>query len=654
MGRAARNSRRRAPERAAQAWTLVALVGEQPAAIAAAIKTWAVNVGTPRETLLLATAHVAKQKVTDRLRSFLAKLGITPTIRAISTTTTPDDGASSIVEVGGELTARKDTAIALYVDPGLKFLVAALAQRLGPSATFLHADTRELLWIDRSGRREVSGRYALEDVGLPELLALYDLTAATDTALPDALGRALRDVKRPSDVRIGLTLSGGAEPVRFDLAREHNGWLLALNWTPDKETVRQSQRVSNLLNGLRPLVSVCASRVPDRERARAAGLQVVEPTRHSLAGWMKNAVKGPGHDVIEEPASSSSITDRGRGGKGPPLVAWIGTDPSSTLQAIYTFKPRRAWLPYDSTTPMARRAMQRLRAQASSLPCGPIQFVPSDLVGRGVKSKLARAILYAPGVVADVSPGTNGQAAALALLPGVRLWSHRSKEGRAEPLDGGPGPVPLVAADALVQARLRGGRLRGQPLDAWAWDLGTIRRLTAFARDVAPLVARRPDSARSTMVGCARKSRPPIEFDTVDGLFRRIVAALFVEAGADEVLVNIEWDWRQPPAAPGGAFRDRIDLLVRWRLRYLAVSCTLAAPKSFSLEREAVRTEAVARDGVARLAIPILVRPALDPGVIQRRLSERRGAVYLDLATIAPVGSLSPLVEQIAAARSTT
>ena len=631
-------------------WVFVAVVGERPGAIAAALKTWTTIARPPDRTVLLATPHIKRGPALERLRLYVESLEVDADIVEVSTELGATVHPPSVRVVAAQLKSScGDGRLAFYADPGLKYLVAALAREFGRDALYLHADSRHLVAIDRSGRPETSYRWPLKNIGLDELLSLHGLTVGPNRALP--AGMAFVGGIPPS-VRQNATIEGGAGTVAFHLLQERRGWLLGLNWVSSKEDVRALERLPNALNGLYPLVSVCTGNRHARERAATVGLAVIDVDAREIARWTRGAVAPPGRVPLGKPPKGGLAHRDGGGGQGRPLIVWVGPDPSSTLRSLYTFEPSEALLLYDGGTTASKRSARRLMGVSSELPCGRIYFQPSDLVGRGLADASTGGVFSSPsrGLVADISPGTNGQACATVLLSGVELWSQRTKGGKAVALDGGAS-LPLETPPALVQARMRGGRLCRKPKNACAWSPHQIDMLCGLATSI---VGGRWDWGRiSGLVRAARSSGLSLPKKPAGAWFEELVAGLAVASGAEEVWLNVKWAWSGARSGPR-VFRDEIDVLVRRGGNMFVISCKLLPPSGFSLARDASETEAVTRDGVGRLAIPVLVRPQLDGGVIRAQLGKRRGAVYLDLRGIAGPGAFGSVLDRIARSRRTT
>ena len=111
----------------------------------------------------------------------------------------------------------------------------------------------------------------------------------------------------------------------------------------------------------------------------------------------------------------------------------------------------------------------------------------------------------------------------------------------------------------------------------------------------------------------------------------QVAAGAFLAAGAEEVLIGVEWAWPagREPKGIANSYKDEADVIARFGPTIFAISCK--AGKSESLAVAAREVEAKAFRLVTRFAIPILVRPQFQPEDVRGRLLLKQGAVYLGL-----------------------
>jgi len=652
---------------------ILSLVGNQPSATAVAVKTWAKHKGNPDRILLLSTPQVKGQA--ERLKSYFGRIfgpGLTcdilSVVRELGTRdSVPEVVRAELSDLGGH------DPIAFCADPGLKYMSVALAQTLR-DAVFLHSDTENLHWGVPGKAGDTWESVSLEDLGMDTLMSLYGLEFQSSGMIPDDLRTLISKhaISIPDHVHKGFRfeLAGGSLPS-LDLAYERKGWFFGLKTiTRDrpghKEQVRELARMASELRHLRPVLAILSYKPTTRARASSMGMQAIaREDRDGLYSWVNGRAHAPGHETIR--AVTEGVTTpaptKGRGGSGPPLIVWMGTDPSATLVALCTHQPRKAWVLYDATTPGAVELSHRLAAQACALPVGEMIFMASDLLGRGACLKVRKQIrVNRSGPVRfNITPGTKLQACVLAaaLDPHtVELWSIRQDKDceSARPLTGDES-LRLSGPSIVTQASICGGCLQSEgEAPSTDWDPKFRDFLTALGRFLDAYMKENSLSALPRKLDGASCSRGrlvvrgydvTLEFEgrtrksklSLSGgrWFEKVVAICFVQAGAEEVRVNLKWAWPKGTRVitPGGVedtWRDEVDVIARFGHRFVAVSCTI--------DNEAANAKAravapVADRGLGRFAIPVVVLPRVAPARVRESLDAKQGAVFLDLGIVA-------------------
>lgn len=657
----------------------LSLVGFQPSATAVALKTWVREKGRVDRVLLLATARVRQEGQAERLKALCTTWGCQVDILAISDTLDPGQTPPSAPEVvRDELKKLKpETRIAFCADPGPGYMIVAVARTLPRNTIFLHADTAYLHALTLDNGSERHERYPLESLGMEPLLALYDLGARSCPwrVSPDIRALLAALPKIPASVRCGLTFEGRELPS-IDLAYERGGWFFGLRRVKNLEQLRETERISLELGGLQPVLTPVVGSSLLQEHAKAARFHAIFPNQKELSGWLNGPIPPPGHAIVPEaPAPPNSLAScTGRGGEGLPLVVWIGTDPSATLVSLCTHRPRHAWILYDAHTPAATEMAKRLRMCSRFLPVTTLEFVGSDLLGRGIVPLLSKQRSRGQALKADISPGRKAQRVALARLPGVQLWSIHTRLGKAVPLVPGPEPLELQGPNLVTQVRMSGGRLARPGDDACAWDPHRRQFLTLLARFLASALTGRSrrlplDPLRNI---CCEVGRLSVNGDLVEVeyegkrkkntlkpqggyWFERVVAACFVAAEADEVRVGVRWAWPPESLPPTkhrlAAFRDEVDIVARFGPRFFVASCKVGSQTT--LAAAAREIEAVASRLVGRLVVPLVIKPWIDPLQIQKRRTIRQGAAFLDLAALCDPNRARQTLHELWSARST-
>lgn len=489
----------------------VALVGLQPAAVAVALATWNAIQSLPVRVVLLATPRVEAQAARLRLW-WRERAGGEAEILPISSDLQAREGREPAHDVVAGLLAGApaDREVIFAGDPGLNFLVAAIARHLPWQTTYLHTDDERLHVRRAENGREIWDAHPLQDLGFDALLALhglgFEVTDRDGARLPLDVGETVKAVEEKvpglSDrLRFGVTFQGVDVP-RADLAYEARGRLHLLlvlessqspvvkaivdqldsqSGDPVKQAllqaVREAARFPQALGALRPRVAVWATQRSVADHARASGLEVFTggtSGRRNLGQWLRTRSAMPGHQLLDVSEDEGVPALRAAGpGEGPDLVVCLGADPLATLTSLASHRPRRAWILHDHRTPVVRVRARRLRDHLPVLGVGEAEFVPTDLQGRGI-AEWARvagdAIRHAR---VDISPGSKAQTCALARTGAGQLWSLLANRGLAMPLlDAGLPALRLRSPGLVVVAAVTGGGLedRGEDMATVATD----------------------------------------------------------------------------------------------------------------------------------------------------------------------------------------
>jgi len=651
-----------------------ALVGLQPSATAVALKTWCRRYRPPDRVLLMATPQVITGGQAERLRQFC--FGFTALCDVVPISPNLDRAdPHSAPEVADRLInewhASGPGHFIFCGDPGPKYLVVAISRRLPPEVVCLHADVERLFVRADVNGAEIWGSAPLENLGLDVLLALYDLVPRQSSRMSVSLRNVLRKFRNsvPAHAVEGLAFRD-CDAFSLDLAYERRGWLFGLSWVGDgnsKEQVRAVVRLSTELSRLQPVLAIMTRDAYGRARARSAGIRALPETSAALTDWLQS--KMPQDAILDAITSEEPRVCDGAGGSGPPLVVWVGLDPSATLTSLFTHQPNSACILYDATTPRVIEVARRLQEVASALPVGRLRFIPSDLLGRGAMEPLRRYLPPDTLVRADVTPGRKAQGCLLARIPGVQLWSLRAAAREAVALEG-EGRKQLQGPDLLTLARIQGGLLRNSGADACRWGRRRLEFLLLMGRFLTALIKRegrrialdplrnislpegelRIDSHGQALLKFGDESKKGSLQLRGGFWFEEVIAATFVTAGADEVRVGMEWEWPaeilERPRTKPLSQRDEIDIVARFGPRVVAVSCKMERKPSIAAARREIVSAALTCLG--RFALPLLV--------LQRFASplpmDQASATVVDLAMLHEV-PLRDTLDRIWTARST-
>lgn len=642
----------------------VSLVGLQPSAVAVALTTWIRISGCPGQILLLSTAGV--RRFAERVREWAGRR---------------HGRECEIVDISGALERRGQLAPAQEVvrdrvgrlqsedrvvfcgDPGPKSFVVAMARELPETVTVLHSDDSYLHICDASRGGVQWKAVPLQDLGLDDLLRLYGLemeqTRGISPPLPRPVAQALRGHVDAVRARIHCpVVLRGVEVPAIDVAYEARGRLYALFVLPREEhlqRVRDIERVQLALQGLRPRIAVWSHNDAALGHISAAGHLAVragsEGGLRRLREWIQAAAPPPGHEVMEELAGGCRLPPSSGGSKdpgGPRLVVCLGSDPSATLVSLATHRPSHAFILYDQDTPVVVERARRLRANLGGLPIGRVEFVPTDLLGRGIPEWLSDAGQASlENARIDITPGSKAQACALARVKGVELWTLQGHAGSAVPLIGSEGAIPLSGPDLLTAARVTGGALASSGRDMGSLSPQRSAFLALLAEFLACFVAERRRAewhfhrlenrtCSHGSMSIAREGRAVGRVEVThkgrscegevgrdDGFWlKELVANAILRAGADEVRTGIRWAWPKDVLAHlrrlgyRRPHRSEIDVVGRFGHRVLCISCKTGPNVSLRAARREV--EAVALGGFGRMAVSIVVRPMVELAPVEK------------------------------------
>lgn len=669
-------------------FVLLSLVGLQPAAVLAFLKSWESAYGAPHGALLLATtgSKVFAGRVAREAASLQVQVDAVSSALA-SGSSGPDQTPDAVTSVKAFLAAHPGCRPVLFVNPGLAYQVAVLARALP-------ADT---VWVSGSSRGfEVYGE-GLElqllpaaNLGLATVFRLHDLSY-TEGAVRPPLDRWLEGTALPGGVVTGLTFDVANQPLTLDLAYERGGWVQGLVSIPakssggERDAVLGAERLNRIRLALRPARGVGEFRLnmavtkasrSANEHAQTAGIAVVNAAQ--LEKWLQGGGEHPGATVAETrdlPRGHVKATE----GDGPPLVVWLGTDPSATLNSILTHRPGQALVCFDPATPAVKEQAIRLRESAKFLPCTDLKFIRAS-PGLQLANRLRAELVDPPPptVRLDITPGTNTQSVALARLPFGQLWSQHRGRGEALCLES-EDHVPLATPGLCLQATMAGGTLLKRGDLASGWDPKRVQflleagKVLARARAAGTRVSRgrevraeglilRPDGQKHALLIDGTGRTTSGSWRQGGAFFEDLVAAGFRAAGAEEVRVNMMWSYtRAHQQELQKAFRnivrrDEIDVCVKWDAVYYIVSCKTADAKAGAVSKEirAALAEAESHSQLlGRFCIPLVCHLNASAGDLKTFGPSRKRAALLDLAVVIDPSRLKEFLAAVRAARTT-
>lgn len=324
------------------------------------------------------------------------------------------------------------------------------------------------------------------------------------------------------------------------------------------------------------------------------------------------------------------------------MIVALGNDPSATLLAICSHRPRQVLLCYDRKTDFVRALAGRFVEKAKDLPFNTLSLVPSDHLGNSLKKSLPQWIGDSGERhwYANTSPGTKAQAWSLASIAGVEVCTLNTSTSKVESIDG-KGLFDFSPPSILMQAFICGGPLDQRRLKT----MNELRRLAlpyreflrVMAQVVVHLAERKQFGGVSLMALKGRKGEFIVDYevrgDTTEVTVRKdgklysgklpgqpnegfwlepIVAYALYEAGKDlvsDLAFPLSWHELRREEYRGPFPRTELDAALRWRNSFLAVSCKANFPDEEHYWSARDEVVGVARTNLGRFCLPILVGP---------------------------------------------
>lgn len=678
----------------------LSLVGMQPAATAAALRSWARTRGPVDRVVLLATPRL--WALGERLRDFLLRHQVCHEIILARIEPELSQGHQVITEPRLDEWMSPDHELMFFADPGFNYLVAALALSLPPETAFMHADANLLHICRQIEAVEKWESLPYGDLSLEELADLYQFSYRETGKISPLLKECLEEVREqfrgqamnwdasqetrlPRHLRIGLSF--GDDPGQtFELGYVLNGRLHGLAVIKDKDKKELLQEARNLqslyLNGLRPEITVLTDATRVAKRFHAAFTPTIRVDRNlpssdrhwravyqSLLTWVNQVPANPGRINPSQPSNLQPFVSDGEGADGEDLAVCLGNDPSSTLTSLFTHKPQTAYVFYDRETPIVINLAQRIQQLSKYIPAGCLKFIPTDHLGRGILHSLIEHSVANRTIKLDITPGTKAQACAFTRFRGGTHWSLDVRRNTAVCLSAGDLSHPIAVPTLDVQARVAGGELKKgynviQCLEAnQARFLEALLQLLVWAGTNDPIGLYELRSKSFRMGRSLRVNNNAVtvrwENETYAGTIpndrqgvwlEHVTSWLLKAAGGDEVWHGVKWDWPDNPnPADINVFKDEIDVVGRFDTRFVAVSCKAGRgkPPFAGISGAKSEIEAVAGKNVGRLSIPLLVHVLANEEHYKQTINAKRGAVILGLDKLCKVSTLRKCLTEI-------
>jgi len=699
--------------------TLITMVGQQPAAIAATSATLNKNAALKQVILLPTRKTETEYKRVERY--LLNSLQLPPTSIRNSLVTTdiehPKDEHSPAWVVLGKFLDRYDELDKpVYFDtsPGLNYQLALISYHFRNDSRFeaLYADNRKL--------HNLSNGHAwdLEHVGFKELLDLYGLEE-TGGKKPEKEGEIVEDVTiRRGEVQIPLVyacerhgrfyglwkiwqkenLEGEAQKIEAHNNKQEARKIEALEETP------------NMLNYLNPELVAWSNNDWIGHRLRASGIRVLEETggnkKKAENEFIQKLSEDPGKvlpGAAETPMDLERppILEKNEHGSwdGDNLIVALGSDPSSSLKAIFTHKPEKLIILVDKKNPTVCTLAARIQEQLPNVPAKEITFWPTDMIGKIEYEDRFREVLQKGSWSLNITPGTKAQSWQLSRIPvdGLGLWSLWERQQKSVPLAGHSQDrrIQYGFAPILVQAAIVGGRLSAEGIPK-SELLQKKSLLSNMSKVIAKIVANTSKGWTDSSQWPIDKDNPwragvrichnernyikclkvdsrgeKIEFEaSCDGKietgwiksrpgeghwFEEVAAGAFLDAGGAEIQdirVGLRWDWlhKEPNKR---AFRNDLDVSVLWKGQYIGVSCKTG---KVNLDEEGPAIVAVTRTGLGRFGISVIIRKGIKPRDSYRYAQEtsRIEPMELGMSLLGDRGAINRLMVMLLSMRRKT
>lgn len=654
--------------------TLFTLVGKQPAAVAVTVKTLLQQQPDQplRRVVLLATPQTQQEatRLQDYCTTLNPDLKIDQHIIALDPHRDPAPYRFAWEVIRDELaTGELSTPVYYDTTPGLNYQVALISYHLRQEERLvpLYADYNHLYNL-------TTGQcWELADLGLKTLLKLYNLR--TRPEVTDAPGMV-------ADLELDLSPRPSLQLLR---ARERKGRLhgLVQVWrqeiTADEKAVKrenhrlkmlcrrlaQLMETPSLLSFLRPIFTVWTNDHVSSNRCRAYGLTYIKGNQgpdcppEVIQTWLAaqqeppgSRKPGPAEQKVDFSYGPLKVTGAGTW-TGPNLIVALGDDPSATLAAIFTHRPRKLVILVDGQTDWVLAMAGRLQEQAAACGAAEIIFWPTTLRGQIPELQAFLDQLADGPCQANISPGSKSQAWNMARLPlpALELWSLRNTAKVAACLTQEKAPLRLDLPPVLFQASCVGGKLasEGIPLErirAQKEFYAACADVLASANPYKLLIKWQPgaeieDFQKKKSIVCTAIFPPvgKMELKVKDGQQEYVGNVLYnpdgprdgrwfeeVAAGAllcqfpekiKDMQVGVRWAWLERGDA-GPHFRTDLDILLRWDHAYVGIECKLAVPNDPDrLEDICNGVMAETRAGLGRFALPVLLRGSF-PRDLQR------------------------------------
>ncbi len=272
------------------------------------------------------------------------------------------------------------------------------------------------------------------------------------------------------------------------------------------------------------------------------------------------------------------------------LYVALGREILPTLKAIWSHKPEKLIILYTPFDTQIKRYIEAFKVNITLLPCRELELIPTDITGMQVLESIA---LSNKTIECNITPGTKGQGAALALLGvllGGSLWSiHQVGKGFITQIpEGKRFQVSIPPLQTIL-------KLKGfNNFTHREFSKETTSTYQAFRN----LLRRLIDNQLIDNLGIESVELQDIRYDlrkkefelggkvynisapTFGFFFEEFVAWSLVEAGADQVCLNATLPWSdshkhkiETKFGVNSAHRTEVDILATYKGNIFAISC---------------------------------------------------------------------------------
>jgi len=423
--------------------TLISMVGQQPAAVATTAKTLKEQADL-KQIFLLPTEKTKKEysSLWRYLHDELRFPGEMIKELVIAEDVSRSDGNDLVWNVIKNILDKPDLSQPVYFDisPGLNYQVALISYHLKNDHRFqaIYADNRKLHNLTNPGGWELS------HIGFKQLLKLYELKEKNG-----------KEPAGPGEIAEDVTITGGKQTLLLEYACERHGRFYGLyKIARQSETKEENHRIKqearkienilkthNLLNNLHIELTVCVNDKTVLQRLKAYGIKTLyfkdnsdKNIQNEWAGLIDARPWGekPQQNVPVMKASENHVVKPEKPQwSGRNLMVVLGADPSVTMKAIFTHKPKELIILWDNQSPWISALAERLRQFSEEIPAEKITFYPWSFIHEGNLSEHMAIKDDLSEFIVNISPGTKFDSWRLSRLDVMDIYSLDNKKREA-------------------------------------------------------------------------------------------------------------------------------------------------------------------------------------------------------------------------------